>query len=313
MLRRTLAVFLGSASSLAAAVLAPSPSPAQACKPEVLGPEPYEQKVAATSLHCSKPSEQCSGNHEGSVAYTWPADPKTHAPRTTLLQSVAAFLTSPVAEPQVRLLSAWLYEPGRWHMASDYGVDGTQSFVGRAAAAGRVIFVGWDGFSGNTVIVSHDVGGVKDAYRTISMHLRNGATRDCASSWNESVRQAPQGSPMLAMYKGQLAKTGCTEDPKTRKPDPKFWGTDQDTLTPGLLGRQVTAGAVLGKAGDTGPGGFATMENPNVHLHVFYARRDPADGAWVLFDPWGVYGVASCYPAGTPKGRSAQGFPSAWK
>jgi len=311
MQRLFLAVLLLTSARLTSA--APPASPGSACKPEVVGPEPYEQKVAATSLHCSKPAEQCSGNHEGSVAYTWPADPKTHAPRTALLESVAAFLSPPVQEPQVRLLSGWLYEPGRWHMAMDYGIDGAQSFTAHAAAAGRVVFVGWDGFSGNTVIVSHDVGGVRDAYRTISMHLRDGAAHDCASSWNESVRQAPQGSPMLAVYKSQLERTGCTENPKARKPDPKFWGTDKDTLTPDLLGRQINAGAILGKAGDTGPGGFATMENPNVHLHVFYARRDPADGAWVLFDPWGVYGVASCYPAGVSRGKSAQGFPSAWK
>jgi len=32
-----------------------------------------------------------------------------------------------------------------------------------------------------------------------------------------------------------------------------------------------------------------------------------------LFDPWGVYGVASCYPAGVSRGKSTQRFPSAWK
>jgi hypothetical protein len=176
-----------------------------------------------------------------------------------------------------------------------------------------VIFAGWDGFSGNTVIVSHDVGGEDDAYRTVYMHLRNGAAHDCAFSWSVSVSGAPQGSPMLAAYEAQLERTGCSENPTKRRLDPRFWGTDNDTLEPGLLGRQVTAGAVLGKAGDTGPGGFATAADPNVHLHVFYARRDQQDGAWVLFDPWGVYGVASCYPRGVSTGKTAEGFPSAWK
>jgi hypothetical protein len=213
----------------------------------------------------------------------------------------------------VRLVAGWLYEPGRWHMAIDYGIDGTKSFAVRAAAAGRVIFVGWDGFSGNTVIVSHDVGRERDAYRTVYMHLRNGATGDCTSSWSQSVSHAPQGSPMLAAYKAQLEQTGCLENPSGRRLDPRFWGTDKDTLEPDLLGRQVAAGALLGRAGDTGPGGFPTAADPNVHLHVFYARRDQRDGAWVLFDPWGVYGVASCYPRGVSSTRSAEGFPSAWK
>ena len=307
---------IGLMMALILATVADGPAPAPAggsCPPQVLGPEPYEQKIAATELHCSRPAERCSGNREGTVAYAWPAVPKTHAPRTALLASMAPFLSPPVLDPPVRLLSAWLYEPGRWHMASDYGIDGTKTFEAHAAAPGRVIFVGWDGFSGNTVIVSHDVGGLHDAYRTISMHLRNGAGHDCAASWNESVRQAPQSSPMLAVYKGQLERTGCTEKPEARRPDARFWGTDQDTLAPDLLGRRVDAGAILGKAGDTGPGGFATMENPNVHLHVFFARRDPSDGAWVLFDPWGVYGEAACYPAGSPTGKSVQGFASAWK
>jgi hypothetical protein len=288
-------------------------SPSGACHPEVLGPEPYEQRVTATPLHCSKPAGQCGGNREESVAYVWPAKPLTRAPRIAFLKAVMPFLSPPVDDPAVRLLAGWLYEPGRWHMATDYGIDGTTSFTALAAAPGRVIFVGWDGFSGNTVIVSHDVGGAHDAYRTIYMHLRNGATHDCASSWSESVSRAPQGSPMLAAYKAQLERTGCSEVPSARRPDPRFWGTDNDRMALDLLGQQVTAGAVLGKAGDTGPGGFATAEDPNVHLHVFFARRAPPDSAWVLFDPWGVYGVPSCYPSGVSRGRSAQEFPSAWK
>lgn len=99
-----MAALLVTIGTLAAA----SPSADKACSPEILGPEPYEQKVASTDLHCSKPAEQCSGNHEGSVPYTWPADPGTHAPRRALLESMAAFLSPPVLDPQVRLLSAWI-------------------------------------------------------------------------------------------------------------------------------------------------------------------------------------------------------------
>lgn len=291
----------------------PAASRSEACLAQVLGSAPYEQRIAATSLHCSKPAEQCGSSHEKSVAYAWPAEPGSGVPRYALLRGVTPVLSPPVEDARVRLLAGWLYEPGRWHMAADFGINGRQSFAAYAAATGRVIFVGWDGFSGNTVIVSHDSGGERDSYRTVYMHLRSGATHDCVSSWSESVSRAPQGSPLLAAYKAQLERTGCSEEPSVRRLDPRFWGSEKDSLDPHLLGRQVLVGTILGQAGDTGPGGFATLEDPNIHLHVFFSRRDPADGAWVLFDPWGVYGVPSCYPQGVSKGRSAQGFPSAWK
>jgi hypothetical protein len=283
------------------------------CRAEVLGPEPYEQRIAATRTHCALPFERCGEVHEKSVAYRWPAEDDSRTVRTALLLSVKSLFTAPVADPPVHRLAGWLYEPGRWHMAADYGIDGAQSFDARAAAPGRVIDAGWDGFSGNTVVVSHEAGAEPDAYRTIFMHLRNGARHDCAASWAESAKQAPQGSPMLAAYKARLERTGCGAKAADRRPDPRFWGSEGDVMDASLLGRSVKAGDLLGRAGDTGPGGFATAENPNVHLHVFFARRDARDGAWILFDPWGVYGIPSCYPPGTPKGRSLQGFPSAWK
>ena len=66
-----------------------------------------------------------------------------------------------------------LYSPGKWHHAIDFSRSDGGTF-GVLAASGRVIHIGWDWWSGNTIIVSHDVGGgVKDAYRTVYMHLRN--------------------------------------------------------------------------------------------------------------------------------------------
>jgi hypothetical protein len=307
-----LAVLLGSGAQDGKAVTQAG-SPLGPCIAQVLGPEPYEQRIASTSLHCSRAAEQCGRVHEDSVAYSWPAAGDRPSPRNVLLHGVLPIFTPPFRDSHVHLWAGWLYEPGRWHMAADFGIDGTESFAARAAAEGRVIFTGWDGFSGNTVIVSHDAGHERDAYRTIYMHLRGGAAHDCASSWNETVSRAPQGSPLLAAYKAQLSQTGCSEKPSARRLDPRFWGSDKDALDSNLLGRKVRAGEVLGQAGDTGPGGFASRENPNVHLHVFFARHDPADGAWVLLDPWGVYGPPTCYPTGFSKGRSLQGFPAAWK
>lgn len=284
-----------------------------ACAPEILGPQPYEQRIARTATHCRLAPNRCGAAKEEDVAYVWPASGDPPAPKRALLRGVAPIFTQPFRDARVRLWAGWLYAPGRWHMAADYGIDGDESFEARAAAPGRVVFAGWDGFSGNTVVISHDQGGEMDAYRTISMHLRDGAAHDCAASWRESVARAPQGSPLLASYKAQLEQTGCTADPAKRRPDPRFWGTERQTLALGLLGRRVNTGDSLGWAGDTGPGGFATRENPNVHLHVFFARRDPADGAWVLFDPWGIYGEPTCYPQDLADKSARGGFPSAWK
>src|SRR3712207_7605088 len=36
------------------------------------------------------------------------------------------------------------------------------------------------------LVMSHDVGGAQDTYRTIYMHMRNGATADCAAAWSVS-------------------------------------------------------------------------------------------------------------------------------
>jgi hypothetical protein len=43
-------------------------------------------------------------------------------------------------------------------------------------------------------------------------------------------------------------------------------------------------------AGDTGPGGKrgAGTGATNIHLHVFFARKDPSDDKWYFFDPYGI-------------------------
>lgn len=311
---RTLLLALGLVAGLCDCRVAGQSVPALICQPRVLGPEPYLQTVARTATHCAEVPERCTAPPpESVVEYRWPSGDGGREARLDLLRSVQRLFVLPFQDERVRLLSGWLYAADRWHMAADFGIDGRESFVVRAAAAGQVIFVGWDGFSGNTVILSHDAAGERDAYRTLYMHLRGGAAHDCASSWRESVRRAPPASPLVAAYKAQLERSGCSELPETRSPDPRFWGTDRDILDPRLLGREVAAGSVLGRAGDTGPGGFATADDPNVHLHVFFVRRDPGDGAWILFDPWGVYNEAGCYPLRIDEAVAGRAFPSAWR
>ena len=76
----------------------------------------------------------------------------------------------------------------------------------------------------------------------------------------------------------------------------------------------MTAGAFLGWAGDTGPGGKRGPGDPNTHLHVFFAHRDASDGLWYLFDPYGIYGPPECYPAhvGDPVSGPCVRYPVAW-
>jgi murein DD-endopeptidase MepM/ murein hydrolase activator NlpD len=215
----------------------------------------------------------------------------------------------------VKRFGIWRYGNGVWHHAGDYG-KGPDTFKVLAAAAGKVIFVGWDDWAGNTVIVSHDVGGVADAYRTIYMHLRNGPQNDCEKSWTRSVPliASKNDANLLASYKQHLNQTGCKENPSQRKPDPAYWGTNSQTI-PVSVNKVVKAGALIGYAGMTGPGGQGSPGSPNTHLHIFWTVRDSQDGQWYFFDPYGLYSKPDCYPAGVTdsiSGNCAR-YPIAWK
>jgi len=170
--------------------------------------------------------------------------------------------------------------------------------------------VGWDNWSGNTVIVSHDVGGVQDAYRTIYMHLRNGASNDSNAAWSLTVPTLKD--PELTEYKTHLNDTGCPQNPP-RNPDPAHWGTNAQTIlvTPN---QTVTRGQQLAWCGNTGPGGKKGAGGPNTHLHIFFARRDPSNNEWYFFDPYGIYALPECYPAGVTGtlGGPCVRYPVAW-
>ena len=52
-----------------------------------------------------------------------------------------------------------------------------------------------------------------------------------------------------------------------------------------------------------------------MHLHVFFARRDPADNQFYFIDPYGIYSIPSCYPSATTgaiSGACAR-YPITWK
>jgi hypothetical protein len=146
------------------------------------------------------------------------------------------------------------------------------------------------------VIISHDVNGVTDAYRTIYMHLRNGADHDAAAAWNDTMTATWIKASDLADYATHLLDTGNTQVPATRSLDAAHWGTNAETILV-AVGQQVSRGQHIAWAGNTGPGGKRGSGGPNTHLHIFWTRRD-TDGQFYFYDPYGVYSTPGNYAAG---------------
>ena len=249
------------------------------------------------------------------TAYRWPVD-ETGGEKWARLSALYIQdkpFVLPFDDTNVKRWNGWRYHDGRWHHAHDYASDLAQTFRVKAAAAGKVIFVGWDNWSGNTVIVSHDVGGKADAYRTVYMHLRNGPANDCAKSWSSTVPTL--SGDFLTKFKGHLNATGCPEKAADRNPASANWGASSHTI-PVTVNQQVTAGQTVGWAGDTGPGGNGSNNaSTNMHLHIFFAAKDPADNRYYFIDPYGIYALPDCYPAATTgdAGGACTRYPVAWK
>jgi hypothetical protein len=240
--------------------------------------------------------------------YRWPVDDNRYARISALTFSGQPF-NLPFKDTKVKRRGTWIYgapPPGNYHHAIDYSRDDVATFEVVAAAAGKVAFVGWDNWSGNTIVVSHDVAGATDNFRTIYMHLRNGPTHDIDDSWNNTVPTLKDAA--LTNYKTYLDATGAAKDPAKRKPDAKYWGTAAQAIDASLTGKKVKAGDHLAWAGCTGPGGCGCTQgprsSPNTHLHIFFCHRD-SDGRWYFIDPYGIYSyVASGYPAGETEAPS---------
>ena len=97
--------------------------------------------------------------------------------------------------------NGWRYSTGTWHHAIDYYRNDGKTFQVAAAAPGKVIYIGWDNWSGNTMVISHDVGTKKDAYRTIYMHLQNGPANDCDAAWSYNCTYAQRCTILENNYK----------------------------------------------------------------------------------------------------------------
>jgi hypothetical protein len=285
----------------------------------------YNYGITATATHCKGAPGTCSAPAPGDmVFYRWPCIDSSGVNRYVRLSALyfdGAPFSIPFSDQAVKRRGTWLYSPGSWHHAIDLSRDDADTFQVKAAAAGQVIFIGWDWWSGNTIVISHDSGSVKDAFRTIYMHLRNGPIHDSDASWNQTIPNLNE--PGLSQYKHYLQATGC---PQTgpRNPNPTYWGTDAQKIDPSLLGKDVAAGAPLAWAGCTGPGGCGCTNSSagwtwgggvNTHLHIFFAHRDPSDNEWYFIDPYGIYGPPTCYPTNLtdPITSHCARYPNAWK
>jgi murein DD-endopeptidase MepM/ murein hydrolase activator NlpD len=254
------------------------------------------------------------------VTYSWPnlhIGTNYYSRNSVLFDAKDQIFTLPFTEIASNMWhNAWLYSPGSWHHAIDYAENVVKTFQVTAAAPGRVIYIGWDNWSGNTMVISHDVGTKKDVYRTIYMHLQNGPLNDCDKAWTETVPTLKDS--ILTNYKHYLNSTGCPLNVSQRNPDQAHWGKSSQKINMSLLGQTVTAGQQIAWSGSTGPGGCACTDgttNPNTHLHIFFAHRDPVDSHWYFFDPYGIYSDPSCYPAAVnAAGNTACArYPVSWK
>lgn len=290
------------------------------CVNKVSGGRSYNRRVDATDMHCNDRPGTCAAPADGdTVGYQRPiiVEGDKEYLRLAPMYFKGRPFTLPFKDKSVGFGASWIYGGGSHHYAVDYSIDGRKTFKVVSTAPGRVIYVGWQWNSGNTVVVSHDVDGRKDAFRTVYMHLRDGPANDCRNSWNVSVaRMRDGGDSRLSNFSDYLEDSGCPETGR-RRPDSDDWGRNSHDIEV-TVGEKVSRGETIGWAGNTGPGGRGDtdqIKHPNHHLHIKFAVRDNSDGLWYLVDPYGIYAGPDCYPEdveGKLSGLCVR-YPVAWR
>ena len=190
------------------------------------------------------------------------------------------------------------------------------SYKVHAVAAGQVIFADWTELSGNVIVIAHTAPD-GTSYRSMYMHLRNGAKHDLAKALLAPLTKLPSGKPDMTVrvtrYRVYADAQKKIADQNGGTPKELYWGTETQKLKVGV-GDPVEAGQFLAWTGDTGDGGAGDALDPgnpgqfysgsqatgNNHLHLYFAVKhpDPAlTSHWILVDPYGIYNQASggCY------------------
>ncbi len=289
--------------------------------PATAGRDGYDYGITAGPIHCEGNPSTCPAANPGdAVIYSWPnlkIGSAVYSRNSALYDAKDPVFTLPFKIPATDLWhNAWLYSPGSWHHAIDYQRNDKKTFEIVAAAPGKVIHIGWDWWSGNTMVISHDVGLKKDVYRTIYMHLQNDPYNDCDNAWNKTMPNF--NATDKATYSTYLNNTGCSQSAAFRNPKSDWWGVSAKKIDMALLGTNVVAGQTIAYSGSTGPGGCGCMSGgtgPNIHLHIFFAHRDPIDSKWYFIDPYGIYSYPDFYPAPVDGviNKACVRYPISWK
>ncbi len=289
--------------------------------PATAGRDGYDYGITAGPIHCAGNPSSCPAPSPGDVVYySWPnlkIGTEYYARNSAVYDAKDQIFTLPFKTASSSLWhNSWLYSPGSFHHAIDYQRNDKATFEIDAAAPGKVIHIGWDWWSGNTMVISHDAGGKQDAYRTIYMHLQNDPNADCERAWTQTIPNFNAADK--ATYSAYLNNTGCPEAKAFRNPKQAWWGLASQKIDMSLLGTNVAAGKRIAYSGSTRPGGCGCMTGgagPNTHLHIFFAHRDPVDNKWYFFDPYGIYADPSFYPAAVDGSinKACARYPISWK
>ena len=281
----------------------------------------YDYGITAGAIHCEGNPSSCPAASPGDmVYYSWPnlkIGTGFWSRNSVLYDAKDQIFNLPFKIPATDLWhNSWMYGPGSWHHAIDYQRNDKKTFEIDAAAPGKVIHIGWDWWSGNTMVVSHNAGGKTDAYRTIYMHLQNDPDADCERAWTQTIPNFNAADK--AKYSTYLNNTGCPEAKAFRNPKADWWGTAAKKIDMSLLGTNVVAGQRIAYSGSTGPGGCGCMDGgagPNTHLHIFFAHKDPVDNKWYFIDPYGIYSYPDFYPGPVDGAinKACARYPISWK